>query len=158
MADDAPTAGFWRSIPGILTAGAGIITAGAGLIVALSQAGVLERAPERAAASPVSITGRWTAQVAYPWNYSREEVFEFRVEEGTVLGTATYLGVPRAIEDGKVAGDHVTFSTRAQEILGTETRDYQNRYDGLVTVRGIQFVLQDTRGVGPIEFAARKND
>src|SRR5829696_1714148 len=110
MSEGARSNGFWHSIPGILTAGTGILTAGAGLIVALSEAGVLGGATEKkavdssvvatqqaavtpaapaqqAAASAVPISGRWSAQVAYPWGLSLDEKFVFRVEDGRVIGS-----------------------------------------------------------------------
>jgi hypothetical protein len=157
MSADGETEGFWRTIPGILTAVAGTVSAVAGLVIALTQAGVMS---PREAATPVeegpAIDGVWSARVTYPWNASYAEAFDFRVEEGRIRGTASYLGSPRAIEEGTVTGDRVTFLTRAQEILGDETRSYENRYDGRIAARGIQFSLQDTRGEGPIEFMAVK--
>lgn len=160
MSADGEREGFWRTIPGILTAVAGTISAVAGLVIALSQAGVMSpRAVQAPVAESPSIDGVWSARVTYPWNDSYAESFDFRVEEGRIRGTASYLGSPRAIEEGTVTGDRVTFLTRAQEILGDETRSYENRYDGKVAARGIQFSLQDTRGEGPVEFTAvRKRD
>ena len=157
--------GFWRSIPGILTAGAGIVSAVAGLVIALSQAGLIGSGPragagQSAAEAPtVALDGTWSAQVAYPWNASHAETFELRVEDGRIYGRASYLGVPRGIEEGTVSGDRVSFFTRAEEMIGSETRAYRNRYDGRVAPRGIQFVLQDDRGTEPVEFTAvRKGD
>lgn len=158
MPEDTRSGGFWRSIPGILTAAAGTITAMAGLVAALSQAGFLDRAPDASAEATPSIVGRWSAQVTYPWDLTIEETFSFRVEGDRIIGTATYLGYPRAIEAGRFDSESLSFSTRAEEILGDETRAYENLYDGIVSVRGINFVLQDTRGIGPIEFTARRSD
>jgi hypothetical protein len=157
MSADGGREGFWRTVPGILTAVAGTISAVAGLVIALSQAGVMSprEAATRIEESP-PVDGVWSAQVTYPWNASYAETFDLRVEEGRVRGTASYLGTPRAIEEGTVAGDRITFLTRVQEILGDETRSYENRYDGRIAPRGIQFSLQDTRGEGPIEFMAVK--
>jgi hypothetical protein len=160
MADDARTTGFWRTMPGILTGVAGLVTAVAGLVVALTQAGIVGSrgaAPNASSGSPpAALDGRWHARVSYPWGVTKDEVFTFRVEGGRVLGTATYLGVPRAIEGGAVDGARVEFSTRAEEFSGTERRTYENRYDGLVSARGIQFELRDSRGNAPTEFTARR--
>lgn len=160
MQETAAAGGFWGSVPGILTAVAAVLTAGAGLVAALAQAGVLRRRaagpdapPGGAAADP---SGHWTARVAYPWEVTVDETFRFRVEDGRVVGTATYLGAPRAIEGAALAGDRLTFSTRAEEIFGQERRAYQNLYDGKISGRGILFLLQDTRGYGPVEFTARR--
>jgi hypothetical protein len=158
MADDARTAtGFWRTVPGILTAVAGLITAVAGLVAALTQAGVLGgggKPDARPAAPTVALDGRWRARVSYPWGVTRDEVFTLRVEDGRVLGTATYLGVPRAVENGAVAGTRVEFTTRAEEFSGADRRTYENHYDGLLSPRGIHFELRDSRGGAPVEFTA----
>ena len=165
MSNDGEAGGFWRSIPGILTAGAGIVSAMAGLVIALTQAGVIGSGPGSAAAESApeapsaAVDGTWTAQVTYPWNATHAESFTFRVEDGRVYGEASYLEYPRGIEEGRISGDRITFFTRAEEILGDERRAYENRYDGRIAPRGIQFSLQDTRGEGPIEFTAvRKSD
>jgi hypothetical protein len=156
MSAEEGKGGFWRTIPGMLTAVAGTISAVTGLVIALSQAGVMSpRGAEEPEEGP-PIEGVWSAQVTYPWNDSYAESFDFRVEEGRIRGTASYLGVPRAIEEGSVSGDRVTFLTRAAEMMGEETRSYENHYDGKIAARGIQFSLQDTRGEGPIEFTAVK--
>ena len=156
--------GFWRSIPGVLTATAGIVSALAGLVIALSQAGLIGAAPtdvaaESAPAAPSApIDGAWSARVVYPWG-THEESFVFRVEDGRVSGTASYLGVARPIEEGKAEGGRLTFRTRAEQMLGSEVSGFENRYDGVIAPRGIQISLQDTRGNGPFEFtASRKSD
>jgi hypothetical protein len=148
--------GFWRTIPGMLTAIAGTISALTGLVIALSQAGLMSpRTPGEPKEGP-PIDGVWSAQVTYPWNDSYTESFDFRVEEGRIRGTASFLGSPRAIEEGTVSGDHVTFLTRAAEMRGDETLSFENHYDGRIAARGIQFSLQDSRGQGPVEFMAVK--
>ena len=162
MAEDGVTGGFWRTIPGILTATAGVVSAVAGLVIALSQAGVIGGRGAAEGGSPeepsAAIDGSWSAQVEYPWA-SHAESFVFRVEEGTVHGTASFLGYPRGIEEGTVSGARVTFLTRAEEMLGDERRSFENRYDGVIAPRGIQFRLQDSRGNPPVEFTAvRRSD
>ena len=157
MPHDTGATGFWRTVPGILTACAGLLTAIATLVVALSQAGLVGDPREVVSEVPPAVTGTWAAQVAYPWSVTLQESFSFRVEEGRVFGTATFLGTPRAIENGTVAGERLSFTTRAEEMLGSETRGFENRYDGIVSSRGINFVLQDTRGNGPVEFTARRS-
>lgn len=158
MSEDTKPHGFWRSVPGILTAVTGIITATAGLVAVLNQAGLFNRTSEHSVGSPSALTGTWTAQVVYPWNVTQQETFSIRVEDRRVVGTATYLGYPRAIEAGQIVGANLSFTTRAEELLGDERRSFENRYDGLISVRGINFVLQDSRGNGPIEFTARKSN
>jgi hypothetical protein len=158
MSEEGRTEGFWRTIPGVLTALAGTISAVAGLVIALSQAGLMGSGPERPPPDGPAIDGVWTAQVIYPWATHRE-TFDFRVEEGKIHGTASFLGLPRAIEEGTVAGQKVSFLTRAEQLLGTEQTSFENRYDGSIADRGILFILTDTRGNVPVEFTAvRKRD
>ena len=158
MSGEGRTEGFWRTVPGILTALAGIISAVAGLVIALSQAGLMGSGPDRPPGDGPDIDGAWTAQVVYPWATHRE-TFDFRVEEGRVLGTASFLGHPRAIAEGTVSGGKIVFFTRAEQLLGTEQTSFENHYDGSIADRGILFVLTDTRGNPPVEFTAvRRRD
>lgn len=167
---------FWRTVPGMLTAFAGAVTAIAGLVAVLSDAGILgpdERLaanPARAAAEnstalvdpvrpvepPAEIAGVWRGAVTYPWGITVEETLDVRVIDERVIGTLSYLGVGRTIESPELAGNRISFTTRAEEILGDETRPYENRYDGLITPRGIEFILVDSRGTGPVEFTLRR--
>ena len=159
MSEDTRSGGFWRTIPGILTAATATITALAGLVAALAQAGIFSSAPPAAAANTApEVRGRWTAEVAYPWDVKLQETFVFRVEGDTVFGTASFLGVPRGIENGVIRGEKISFTTRAEQMLGSEVTAFENRYDGLIFARGIAFVLQDNRGNPPVEFTARRID
>lgn len=157
---EAPVSGgFWRSLPGILTAAAAIITASAGLVAALSQSGFFGSDEEPVQPVPsIEIAGQWTANVAYPWDVTMDETFSFMVEGDSLRGTASFLGVPRGIENGRVRGDTISFTTRTQEMLGSTTNDVELRYNGLVSTRGIDFIWQDSRGSGPIRFSARSGD
>lgn len=159
MPEAHESGGFWRSLPGILTAGAAILTATAGLIAALTQSGFL-RSDEGAETpkSSIEIAGEWTASVAYPWDLTIQETFALMVEGTTLRGTASFLGVPRAIENGRVNGDTISFTTQAEEMSGSETRPFELRYNGLASTRGIDFIWQDSRGNGPIQFSARSSD
>lgn len=167
MAEASGDKDFWRSMPGILTAIAGVVTALAGLIAALAQAGILTReeaddvrtattvesnATDDPAASSVDISGRWKATVTYPWDLSVAETFDFRIDGGEVYGTASYLGVPRALVEPEFDGRRITFTTLAEEISGSITTPYENRYLGIITERGIQFTLYDSRGGPPVDF------
>ncbi len=67
MNEEPQSGGWWRTVPGILTATAGIITAVTGLIVALHQAGIFDwgrqKAPQvqNGAINPPKVAGQ-TAQ------------------------------------------------------------------------------------------------
>jgi hypothetical protein len=84
----------------------------------------------------------------------KTERFQLAVDGDVVSGTASFLGVPRGILDGRVDGDTVTFRTRIAEGPGSPAfvNAYRGRLDGDV----IRFVLQDDRGTPPAELVARR--
>ena len=45
-----------------------------------------------------AIVGAWSAEVAYPWNLTLREHYVFTLEDGRIGGSASFLGVPRALE------------------------------------------------------------
>jgi hypothetical protein len=160
-------ASFWRTLPGLLTAIAGVVTAVTGLLVALPRIGLLEREappanireapPENIReAPPANISGVWVANVTYSWGVTQKERFSLQADGTRVIGTATFLGVPRAAADGTLAGDTVSFSVRGEELLGSDRRPYQLTYRGTVVGGGLHFVLEDSRGNPPIQFAAMR--
>jgi hypothetical protein len=144
-------ASFWRTIPGLLTAIAGVVTAVTGLLVALPKVGLLERE-----APPPHISGVWVANVTYSWGTTQKERFSLQADGTRVVGTATFLGVPRAAVDGTLEGDTVSFSVQGEELLGADRRPFQLTYRGTVVGGGLHFVLEDSRGNPPIQFAAMR--
>jgi class 3 adenylate cyclase len=90
----------------------------------------------------VDLDGRWQAEVKYSWGNSQPEVINLRVNHGEVLGTASYLRVPRAITDGKLEGTKLTFATKSQAMVGDKTYEEKHLYDGRVSGDTIEFVLR----------------
>ena len=144
-------ASFWRTIPGLLTAIAGVVTAVTGLLVALPKVGLLERE-----APTANISGVWVANVTYGWGATHKERFALQADGARVVGSVTFLGVPRAAVGGTLDGDSVSFSVRGEELLGSERRPYELTYRGTVVGGGLHFVLEDSRGNPPIQFAAMR--
>lgn len=109
-----------------------------------------------------AIAGRWRATVRYDWGAEHEENFDLKPEDGEVFGTASYLRVPRIIEQGELRGERLRFVTRTQVVSGNEApRELTHRYRGKVTAGAIHFVLESTGGYGgyaPVEFVARRAD
>ena len=76
------------------------------------------------AVAPVSaemvqaLSGQWRATVKYDWGAEHAERFDLRLENDEVHGTASYLGVPRTVEQGTLAGEQLNFVTHSQEVLG----------------------------------------
>jgi hypothetical protein len=113
-------------------------------------------APPVAAALP-DVAGQWQADVTYDWPGARYvERFVFAGEAGELHGSASFLGVPRAVLEAKVDAEGLRFSTRTGEIGGAET---VHRYRGRLVNGELRFVMQTEGGSSPhmpIEFVARR--
>jgi hypothetical protein len=110
---------------------------------------------------PPLLDGRWTAMVRYDWGDAHAEVFEFEVTAGEVHGTATYLRTRRAIQDGRLSGNRLSFTTQSQEMLGgqDEIRTVTHRYRGTLDGDVIRFTLASGGGQSrhePVRFEARR--
>lgn len=99
----------------------------------------------------VAIAGDWAGEVTYSWGDRYEETFSFRVQGSRLVGTASYLRVPRGIVDGNLDGNHISFYVQLDALDGPS---YRNEYSGLISGDTIHFTLQDTRGNPPVEFLA----
>jgi hypothetical protein len=111
--------------------------------------------------APADVSGRWTAQVKYDWGDEYTERFEFKYLGKALHGTATYQQAPLAIEHAKLEGEWLSFVTRSQEMLGSDTpwKEVTQSYTGQVTPEGIHFTLEIGGGYSvhpPIEFVARR--
>ena len=152
--------GFWRTIPGLLTALAAVITALTGLLLALPKVGLFTREAAPAAAetstreaapSDIDISGVWSASVTYSWDATYKERFALQTDGNRVVGTATFLGSPRGVVSGMREGNRISFAVRGAEIAG---RDFELTYRGTVVGGGLHFLLEDSRGNPPVQFAA----
>jgi hypothetical protein len=131
----------------------GLLLAGAG-VVALAVLASLLVSRWRGGAAP-RIDGDWEGPVAYGWGVTATERFRLRVDGGTVAGTASFLGVPRGILDGRLEGDRIVFRTPIEGGAGAPA--FNNGYRGRFQGGEIRFVLQDDRGSPPVEFTARRS-
>lgn len=125
-----------------------------------SAASTLTREPQQPGATPM-LDGRWTATIRYDWGDTHPEVFVFEVAAGEVFGTASYLRVRRPIQDGRISGNRLSFSTRSQEMLGglDEIRTVTHRYRGTLDGDVIRFTLESGGGHSfhePVQFEARR--
>lgn len=110
---------------------------------------------------PPAPSGRWTATIRYDWGDTHPEVFEFEVAAGEVFGTASYLRTPRAIQDGRISGNRLSFITQSQEMLGggDAIRTVAHRYRGTLEGDVIRFSLESSGGHSihaPVHFEARR--
>ena len=109
----------------------------------------------------VDVVGRWTAQVKYDWGDQYDEVFEFKYLGDALHGTASYLTGRLTIEQARLKGDWISFTTRSQEMMGSDTpwKEVTHRYTGQVTADGIRFTLESGGGYSihpPLAFTAQR--
>jgi hypothetical protein len=107
----------------------------------------------------IAVAGRWSADVPYEFSAPRRETFVFEVNGRELTGTASFLGLGRAIADGNITGRRLTFLTRTMEISGDERRETIHRYKGEIAGEEIRFVMQTEGGVSehpPIAFQAKR--
>jgi len=104
-----------------------------------------------------AIAGTWSGEVKYGWGDKNNEVFLFQPEGAKLFGTASFLGVKRGIEDGKIDGESISFIVRFQSIAGDTTREHKNYYWGKLNGKEILVRIQDDRGSPPVDFVLRKS-
>jgi hypothetical protein len=109
-------------------------------------------------ASPLAaaIAGSWSGEVRYSWGDRYSEQFLFQPEGAKLFGTASFLGVKRGIEDGRIDGENFSFVVRFQEDTGDAVRDHKNYYWGKLADNEIHLRMQDDRGNPPLEWVLAK--
>lgn len=112
------------------------------------------------APGPETIVGQWTAEVAYPWNLTLEEGYDFSVRDGRIEGQASFLGAPRVLEDVEWRDGRLRFVTRSQSISGNDPpREMVQRFE--VRREGealrVRLVIERSHSVdAPLEFVAQR--
>lgn len=112
------------------------------------------------APGPEALQGEWQADVAYPWNRSVQERFELVIRDGVLEGTASFLGVPREIEQLEWRGARLRFATRAETVSGNDSpRELEQRYELWPEDEALRVRLTIHRSHSvdaPLEFVARR--
>ena len=108
-----------------------------------------------------AVNGTWRAEVEYDWPNARHtERFEFGGEGSSLHGSASFLGVPRGIEEGRIDAGKVWFVTRTAEAMGETRRDTLHRYVGsLVGDDELRLTMQTEGASTPhvaVAFVARR--
>jgi hypothetical protein len=115
--------------------------------------------PVGSAARP-DINGAWQAEVAYDWpNANYVERFEFAGEGAALHGSASFLGVPRGLLEGRFAPDGIGFVTRTREVGADGSAELVHRYRVQRAGDGLRVVMQTEGGTSvhvPVEFVARR--
>jgi hypothetical protein len=107
-------------------------------------------------AAASSFTGGWSGEVTYGWDAKYIEPFFFQPEGNKLFGTASFLGVKRGIEEGKVEGESISFYVRYEEVSGGESRERKNYYRGKLNGKHILIRMQDDRGNPAVEWVITK--
>ena len=123
-----------------------MVTPAAPSTAPVNTASLNEPPPVKAPQNPSSFGGQWQALVKYSWGDSHKETFNFKVDENELLGTASYVGGPRGILDGKIEGTKVTFTTKSMTALGDKTYEEKHSYRGRLSGDTIEFMLQTESG------------
>jgi len=90
--------------------------------------------------------GQWQATVKYSWGAVHDETFQFEVDEDELLGTASYVGLARAISEGKISDKRISFVTKSLTVLGDKTYEEKHSYTGKLVDGKIAFRLQTESG------------
>lgn len=105
-----------------------------------------------------AFTGSWAGDVTYSWGPKYNEPFFFQPEGNKLFGTASFLGVKRGIEEGKIGGGTISFYVRYQEVSGSDARERKNYYLGNLNGKDILIRMQDDRGNPAVEWVLRKSN
>jgi hypothetical protein len=97
-----------------------------------------------AAASAADVTGKWVAQMPGPGGQTREVTFNLKADGDKLTGTVTTPRGESEISDGKVEGDHISF-TQTFEFNGNSMKIL---YDGKVNGDQIEFTRKREGGGG----------
>jgi len=105
------------------------------------------------AAWAADVTGKWTAQVPGRGGQTREATFNLKADGNTLTGTVSGPRGEAEISDGKIDGDHISF-TQTLEFGGNTVKLI---YQGTVSGDEIKFTRTREGGDGPgQQFVAKR--
>jgi len=137
--------------------GAGVAVGAVALLAAAMGAWWVAR-PAPPLRAPIN--GRWQAEVDYDWPgaHFREQLL-LQGEAAALVGTVSFLRVPRSIQGGQVHGNGIVFSTQHPELLGGAERLVTHRYQGSLVGDVLQLTMT-TEGAAqphpPVQISARR--
>lgn len=98
------------------------------------------------------MTGKWVAQVPGRGGETREQTFNFKQEGAQLTGSISGFDEDMPIEDGKVEGDHISFSVTYPFGGGMKML-----FKGTVSGDEIKMTRErEGGGRGPREFTAKR--
>lgn len=114
----------------------------------------------RGGAGRPDVNGIWRAEVTYDWpNAKFAERFELSGQGAELHGSASFLGVPRGLLEGRIEADGLVFVTRTRELGADGSSELVHRYRGRRIGDDLRFVMQTEGGASPhlpVEFVARR--
>ena len=131
------------------------------LLLGLAALGVAWLITREQPPSRPDINGAWRADVSYDWpNAHYVEHFDFAGEGAELRGSASFLGVPRGLLEGRLDAGGLSFLTRTREVGGADgTAESVHRYRGQAVGDEIRFTMQTEGGASthvPVDFVARR--
>jgi hypothetical protein len=107
------------------------------------------------------VVGDWSAIVGYDWGDKYPEKFHFEEDGAQLSGSASFLGVDRGILDGKITGDHISFTTKTLVSINSEEKTHEDKhyYKGTLADNAIQFTMitdSEVESHVPIHFTAKR--
>ena len=97
------------------------------------------------AAMAADVTGKWVAQVPGRGGQTMDRTFNFKVAGTALTGTVSgFQGADTPISDGKIDGDNISFTTKA-EFNGNAI---VTKYTGTVSGSEIKFKTEREGGGG----------
>ena len=108
-----------------------------------------------------NLNGILIAEVQYDWQSKPfQEKFVLNDMGDKIMGTASFLQVNRAMTEGKLQKNKLTFTTKTQEDMGSMgVKEATHLYRGEIQKNQIAFVMQTEGGFSthvPIEFIAKR--
>ena len=110
----------------------------------------------------VNIAGTWQTEgeIRYDWGDKYIEFFKLKPDGNEVRGTASFLGYDRAILEGEMVGDKITFITRTRATLNNNQETLiQHKYRGTVSENEMRLEMHSTNDFSdhlPIEFVVKR--
>jgi hypothetical protein len=101
-------------------------------------------------------TGSWNGEVSYRSGDRYREEFLFQPEGDKLFGTASFLGIRRGFQEGRVDGDKISFFVQFDERSEDQTVPNKVYYWGQIAGDQVAMRLQDSRGNPPVDFLLRK--
>jgi hypothetical protein len=117
-------------------------------------------APADKVSNRFTLSGRWSAEVRYPWQSAAIiEEFDLKLDGSELYGTGSFLGAPRPVEQAELLDDGARFTLHSEASLGEERRRIAHRYRVRVEGDVMRVRMQSTGGFNdgpPLEFTARR--